>query len=238
MGQMDEERRGFVSEEEGENGYWTGNSQCPVMLSTRSWFVICAIYLNIQSSSCLSWVDGGDSETLQCEHFLAHSWLHLTMLVAHPPPHNAGMALGDGYPVRFAQHLVHTSWDAFQPARVTRLHRGGYRGYFQHTCEDKIAVHLATLVTSWWVLIYPFQTPACIWFLLHHPSLCLGTQMSQSFDNALLVTLLQGRCREARKTSHGRHWHLPPWHTFLLSFFLRLPILLQVATYSSTRWWA
>ena len=25
----------------------------PVMLSTRSWFVICAVYLNIQSSSCL-----------------------------------------------------------------------------------------------------------------------------------------------------------------------------------------
>lgn len=168
---MDEERRGFVSEEEGENGYRAGNSQCPVMLSTRSWFVICAIYLNTQSSSCLSWVDGGDSETLHCQHFLAHSWLHLTMLAAHPPPHNAGMVLGDGYPVRFAQHLVHTSCDAFHPARVTRLHRGGYRGYFQHTCEDKIAVHLATLVTSWWVLIYPFQTPACIWFLLHHPFL-------------------------------------------------------------------
>lgn len=62
--------------------------------------------------------------------------------------------------------------------------------------------------------------------------------MSQSFDNASLVTLLQGRCREARETSCGRHWHLPPRHTFLLSFFLRLPITLQVATDSSTRWWA
>lgn len=160
-------RRGFVSEEEGENGYRTGNSQCPVMLSTR----ICAVYLNIQSTSCLIWFDGGDSETLQCQRFLAHSWLHSTMLVAYPPPHNAGMALGDGHPVRLAQHLVHTSCDAFHPARVTRLHRGGYRGYFQHTCEDKIAVHLATLVTSWRVLTYPFQTPACIWSLLRHPSL-------------------------------------------------------------------
>lgn len=34
------------------------------------------------------------------------------MLVAHPPPHNAGTALGDGYPLRFAQHLAHTSCDA------------------------------------------------------------------------------------------------------------------------------
>lgn len=32
MSQVDWDRRGFVSKEEGESGYWTSNLQCPAVL--------------------------------------------------------------------------------------------------------------------------------------------------------------------------------------------------------------